>query len=172
MKTKRSISPPDFQYAEVSGDIFCPFCKVLLRTKLPDTVPTDDDALVNDADDNPDMGILCNHVGFWCDSEFPSVNETWRKEMFGLAKEITKQIYDGADGYYWQEALNLAIGDEGESGMGICAAKAIPNFQIALCRQFSYEPDTPGQRYMNFMAIIIRKKRTPKVRKPTATRNL
>ena len=139
MKTKQSISSSDFQYAEFSGGVFCPFCNVLLMTKPLDRVPKEDDdeELENEFDYYPDGGGLCKHVGFWCDSAFPSVNENWRREMFALTSALTQQSYDGEAGYYWQEALLLKLDEEGSGCIGWSAAQALPNFQIgrASCRE-------------------------------------
>jgi hypothetical protein len=93
MTTKRYLSSPDFQYGEFSGDISCPFCNVLLMTKLPDRLPIEDenDERENEVAYHPDGGGLCKHVGFWCDSDFPSVNDNWRKELFMLTSAIKNQ---------------------------------------------------------------------------------
>lgn len=164
MKTKKYLSRPDFQYAEFSGDVSCPFCNVLLKTKPLDRLPGEDanDERDNEVDYYPDGGGLCKHIGFWCDSEFPSVNENWRKEMFKLTSTLKSHQYDGEAGYHWQEALLWAVEADGKGCIGWSAANAIPHCQVAVYKQFSNLLDTPGWRHMHYMAIIVRKKRLNK----------
>ena len=47
METKKSLLPADFEYAEFSGDLLCPFCNALLH-KIPPEIPdnpTEDDVV-------------------------------------------------------------------------------------------------------------------------------
>ncbi len=174
MKTKNPRPSADFEYAEFSGDICCPFCGSLLISKPLSALPKEDDNedAMHRPDGDPDFGNFCKHVGFWSVSAFPSVNDNWRKEMFLLAKEIKSELPDGEDGYYWQETLQSAVGDTGDGGIGYWAARAIPDFQVTLYRQFAYDHATSSERYMNYMAIIIRKKRPPKALKRATSRGV
>ena len=154
----KKLSSGDFIYAEFSSDIYCPFCNVLLKEKPRSVHPSEDeDEHSNDTNGN----LTCQHVGLWTLADHcPSVNENWRKEMFMLAREVKGQDYDGEDGYYWQEALELAIHDEGDGCIGHSAALAIPSFQVAVYKQFDYSNGAPPLRGLTYVAIILRKKKT------------
>lgn len=156
MKTKKLILKPDFQYAEFSGEIFCPFCKVLLKEKPLDCLPADDE----DESDSSEYGeLVCKHVGLWVlGSDQPSINENWREVLFTLTKEIKGQVYDGEEGYYWQEALELFLRDDGVGHIGNVLARAMPTFQVAVYKQFTCSDEIQSFRHLAYMAIILRKR--------------
>lgn len=161
MNTMKTKSVPDFQYLEFSGNVACPFCCTHLIAEPPNSLPTEDNFEKFDeiySKDTPEGGEGCNHVGFWRTSEQPNVNETWRHEIFLVAEAINKELKDGEDGYYWQETLDYHIGDEGDANLGHIASIILPNFHVALCRQFSYNKKSLNNRYLNYVAIILKRK--------------
>jgi hypothetical protein len=156
MTKKNEQSPAvDFDYAECSGDICCPFCKVLLHAS---------DVHFDDIDERKEWfgsaaksGLLsCEHVGFWSFGgiDEPNVNENWRREMFTLAKVLKTNLEDTEDGYHWQEALNFAI--EADGNIGWAAVLALPAFQVAVYKQRYTEIGLLG-----YTAVILRKKKRP-----------
>jgi hypothetical protein len=156
MNTQTFLLMPDFHYAEFTEDVHCPFCCALLIKKSPEKYHEDDQTV---GDDDDDGNFFCDHVGLWAlGSHWPNVNEDWRNEMFTLTKEIKNQVYDGEEGYFWQEALERAVHEDGDGCIGGWTANALPNYQVAVYKQFRYDPDLPGQRFMSYLAIILRKK--------------
>lgn len=156
MTTKESLLRADFEYAEFSGDIFCPFCNALLITKNSETQDdlTEDD--VEELRKQLDDEFICKHVGFWFYDdigEHTNCNDSWRSEMFTLTKVLKNELDDeyGSD---WPEALNYALNENGN--IGWAAAIALPTFQVAVYKQFFYVPGWP--RVMSYAAVLLRKK--------------
>jgi hypothetical protein len=154
VKTKKSLWPADFEYAEFSGDLLCPFCKALLHKKSPEIPDNPTEGEVEELDKQlGGSAFFCEHVGFWSfgNIDEPNVNDSWRKEMFELTKALKIELNDD----YWPDALNFAIYEEGN--IGWAAAIALPTFRVAVYKQFIYVPDN-CPRIMDYMAVFLRKK--------------
>ena len=165
MKTKNPNPPADFEYAEFSGVMCCPFC----GTKLYSSDEGSFEEFKERWESNPTGrdALSCEHVGLWSFGTIsdPMLNENWRDEMFALSKTLTGNLTDDADGYHWQEALNFAIAENGNVGQAV--ALALPTHQVAVYKHFWDIPD--GGRDSSYMAIILRKKRHPKAAELSAT---
>lgn len=154
METKKSLLPADFEYAEFSGDLLCPFCNALLH-KIPPEIPdnpTEDD-VVELGKHLDGSALFCKHAGLWSfgNIDEPNVNDSWRKEMLMLTKVLKNELDDD----YWPDALNFAIYEEGN--IGWATAIALPTFRVAVYKQFIYIPDN-CPRIMNYMAVLLRDK--------------
>lgn len=155
MKPNNSVLAADFVYAEFSADIHCPFCNALLFRS---------DCDGDEIDASPDdLGTqTCEHVGFWSIGRIddPNLNESWRNQMFLLAK-VLKILTDEEreDGFHWQELLNFALDEDGN--WGVAASVALSDFQVRVYKHFSYLADFGrGQRLVNYLAILLRKRKS------------
>lgn len=155
MKTKNPNPPADFEYAEFSGVMCCPFCGTQLYSPHEGSF----EEFQEQWESNPTGrdALSCEHVGFWSFGSIndPMLNENWRNEMYILSKTLTGNLNDDADGYHWQEALNFAIAENGNVGQAV--ALALPTHQVAVYKHFWDIPDEG--RLSSYMAIILKDKR-------------
>jgi hypothetical protein len=154
MKTKNPNPSADFEYAEFSGDICCPFCRQTLFTPLEGSLEEIEEQWERNPTDL--YGLPCKHVGFWSHGSIhdPMLIENRRAEMFELSKALTGNLNDFEDGYHWQETLNFITDKNGN--LGQAAAFALPGFQVAVYKHFLYVAD--AGRTCDYMAVFLKKK--------------
>lgn len=154
MKKNNHTPSADFECAEFSGEICCPFCGAQLFIPQEGSLEEIEERWESNPADRDELS--CEHLGFWSFGRIddPMLNENWRDEMFVLSKTLTGNLNDAEDGYHWQEALNFAIDENGNFGQA--AAFSLATCQVAVYKHFLYIPG--AGRLCDYMAVILRKK--------------